>query len=91
MSYIYNSQEVRAVERRVLLETLASQLPPETIKFSSKLKTIQSNANGDTQLELEDGSELLAKVLFLSSTMTRNYMLLPDLVDVCLLTDCYWL
>lgn len=91
MSYIYNSQEVRAVERRVLLETLANQLPPETIKFSSKLKTIQSNANGDTQLELEDGSKLLAKVLFPSSTMTRNYMLLPDLVDVCLLTDCYWL
>ncbi|RID67049.1 hypothetical protein BRARA_D02154 [Brassica rapa] len=57
------SQEVRAVERRVLLETLASQLPPETIKFSSKLKTIQSNANGDTQLELEDGSELLAKIV----------------------------
>ncbi|WZZ55297.1 hypothetical protein YC2023_055404 [Brassica napus] len=68
-------QEVRAVERRVLLETLASQLPPETIKFSSKLKTIQSNANGDTQLELEDGSKLLAKVLFLSSKMTRNYMI----------------
>ncbi|CAN6834829.1 unnamed protein product [Brassica oleracea] len=57
------SQEVRAVERRVLLETLASQLPPETIKFSSKLKTIQSNANGDTQLELEDGSKLLAKIV----------------------------
>ncbi|KAL0671271.1 hypothetical protein Bca4012_033975 [Brassica carinata] len=56
-------QEVRAVERRVLLETLASQLPPETIKFSSKLKTIQSNANGDTQLELEDGSKLLAKIV----------------------------
>ena len=69
------SQEVRAVERRLLLETLASQLPPETIKFSSKLKTIQSNANGDTQLELEDGSKLLAKVLFLSSKMTRNYMI----------------
>ncbi|CAF2291382.1 unnamed protein product [Brassica rapa] len=57
------SQEVRAVERRLLLETLASQLPPETIKFSSKLKTIQSNANGDTQLELEDGSKLLAKIV----------------------------
>ena len=63
------------MERRVLLETLASQLPPETIKFSSKLKTIQSNANGDTQLELEDRSKLLAKVLFLSSKMTRNYMI----------------
>ncbi|KAF3576727.1 hypothetical protein DY000_02035336 [Brassica cretica] len=57
------SQEVQAVERRVLLETLASQLPPETIKFSSKLKIIQSNANGDTQLELEDRSKLLAKIV----------------------------
>uniref|UniRef100_A0A0D3C4D3 FAD-binding domain-containing protein n=1 Tax=Brassica oleracea var. oleracea TaxID=109376 RepID=A0A0D3C4D3_BRAOL len=57
------SQEVQAVERRVLLETLATQLPPETIKFSSKLKTIQSNANGDTQLELEDRSKLLAKIV----------------------------
>uniref|UniRef100_A0A1J3FFJ5 FAD-dependent urate hydroxylase n=2 Tax=Noccaea caerulescens TaxID=107243 RepID=A0A1J3FFJ5_NOCCA len=58
------SQEVRAVERRVLLETLASQLPPQTIRFSSKLKEIQTNDNGgDTQLQLEDGSQLLANIV----------------------------
>jgi hypothetical protein len=58
------SQEVRAVERRVLLETLASQLPPQTIRFSSKLESIQSNANGDTLLQLGDGTRLLAQVFF---------------------------
>lgn len=90
--YIYiNSQEVRAVERRVLLETLASQLPPQTIKFSSKLKTIQSNANGDTQLELEDGSKLLAKVFIVPEYYDQKLYTLADLVDVCLLIDCYWL
>nr|AAD09951.1 CTF2A [Arabidopsis thaliana] len=57
------SQEVRAVERRVLLETLASQLPPQTIRFSSKLESIQSNANGDTLLQLGDGTRLLAKIV----------------------------
>ncbi|KAG7568518.1 FAD-binding domain [Arabidopsis thaliana x Arabidopsis arenosa] len=57
------SQEVRAVERRVLLETLASQLPPQTIRFSSKLESIQSNVNGDTLLQLGDGTRLLAKIV----------------------------
>ena len=64
--FVLHSQEVRAVERRVLLEILASQLPPETIRFSSKLESIQSNANGDTLLQLGDGTQFLAKVLFLS-------------------------
>ncbi|XP_010538404.1 PREDICTED: uncharacterized protein LOC104812767 isoform X2 [Tarenaya hassleriana] len=57
------SQEVRAVERRVLLETLASKLPPGSIRFSSKLERIQSNENGDTLLELQDGSLFLAKIV----------------------------
>jgi 2-polyprenyl-6-methoxyphenol hydroxylase-like FAD-dependent oxidoreductase len=57
------SQEVRGVERRVLLETLASQLPPQTIRFSSKLESIQSNANGDTLLQLKDGTRFLANIV----------------------------
>ncbi|XP_020883501.1 LOW QUALITY PROTEIN: uncharacterized protein LOC9315298 [Arabidopsis lyrata subsp. lyrata] len=57
------SQEVRAVERRVLLKTLASQLPPQTIRFSSKLESIQSNVNGDTLLQLGDGTRLLANIV----------------------------
>ncbi|XP_016201476.1 uncharacterized protein LOC107642593 isoform X1 [Arachis ipaensis] len=57
------SQEVRAVERRVLLETLAAQLPQDMIQFSSKLARIESNSDGETLLELADGSKLLAKIL----------------------------
>ncbi|CAJ1928683.1 unnamed protein product [Sphenostylis stenocarpa] len=57
------SQEVRAVERRVLLETLASQLPQDSIQYSSQLARIEATENGDTLLELVDGSKLLAKIV----------------------------
>ncbi|XP_020992766.1 monooxygenase 3-like [Arachis duranensis] len=57
------SQDVQAVERRVLLETLAGQLPQDVIQFSSKLAMIKSNPDGKTLLELADGSKLLAKIL----------------------------
>lgn len=50
------------MERRVLLETLAAQLPKDTIQFSSKLAKIETSPNGETLLELADGSKLLAKV-----------------------------
>ncbi|CAL0311643.1 unnamed protein product [Lupinus luteus] len=57
------SQEVRAVERRVLLETLAGQLPKDTIQFSSKVAKIETSPNGESMLELTDGSQLLAKIV----------------------------
>ncbi|KAH6829847.1 oxidoreductase family protein [Perilla frutescens var. hirtella] len=59
------SQEVRAVERRTLLETLANRLPPSAISFSSKLKTIEksSSHNDDTLLKLEDDSLISAKIV----------------------------
>ncbi|MBA0850982.1 hypothetical protein Goshw_010610, partial [Gossypium schwendimanii] len=57
------TQEVRAVERRILLETLANELPPETVRFSSKLGKIQSSENGETLLQLTDGTTLLAKIV----------------------------
>ncbi|XVF10903.1 hypothetical protein REPUB_Repub07fG0223400 [Reevesia pubescens] len=57
------TQEVRAVERRILLETLANELPPEAVQFSSKLAKIESNENGETLLELTDGTRLLAKIV----------------------------
>ncbi|KAF7810054.1 monooxygenase 2 isoform X1 [Senna tora] len=57
------SQEVRAVERRVLLETLASKLPKDTLRFSSKLASIEPTPNGDSLLHLMDGSNLLAKIV----------------------------
>ncbi|KAI8560567.1 hypothetical protein RHMOL_Rhmol04G0267800 [Rhododendron molle] len=58
------SQEVRAVERRILLETLANQLPPDSISFGSKLGKIERSESGGTLLELADGSSISAKVIF---------------------------
>ncbi|KAK1565769.1 hypothetical protein Q3G72_034527 [Acer saccharum] len=55
------SQEVRAVERRILLETLANQLPPESVHFSSKLANIETTEDGETILELTNGTRLHAK------------------------------
>jgi hypothetical protein len=46
----------------VLLETLASKLPPGTISFSSKLKSIAEQGPDGTLLELEDGRQILSKV-----------------------------
>ncbi|KAL0552972.1 hypothetical protein IC582_006851 [Cucumis melo] len=57
------SQEVRAVERRTLLETLASQLPAGTIQFSSKLEAIQRTHQDEVKLELVDGTQLTAKIV----------------------------
>ena len=50
------------MERRVLLETLASKLPPGTISFSFKLKSIAEQGPDGTLLELEDGRQILSKV-----------------------------
>ncbi|KAI8560552.1 hypothetical protein RHMOL_Rhmol04G0266200 [Rhododendron molle] len=57
------SQEVRAVERRILLETLANQLPPDSISFGSKLGKIERSESGGTLLELADGSSISAKIV----------------------------
>nr|CAD1818702.1 unnamed protein product [Ananas comosus var. bracteatus] len=56
-------QEVRAVERRVLLETLAGRLPPNTISFSSRLRSIAWQGKDGTLLELDDGRQVLAKIV----------------------------
>ncbi|KAL2902986.1 Monooxygenase 3 [Bienertia sinuspersici] len=58
------SQEVRAVERRVLLQTLAEELPPDTVQYSSKLAKIETDqGTGETKLELTNGDKLSAKVV----------------------------
>lgn len=67
-SIVIDSQEVRAVERGILLETLANQLPPDTIRFSAKLAKIDKTESGETLLKLTDGTRLSAKVANLSST-----------------------
>ncbi|CAL5062704.1 unnamed protein product [Urochloa decumbens] len=58
-----SSREVRAVERRVLLETIASKLPPGSISFSSKLKSIAEQGPDGTLLELEDGRQIISKIV----------------------------
>lgn len=57
------SQEVRAVERRILLETLANQLPPDSIRFASKLGKIERTESGGILLELMNGSSISAKIV----------------------------
>ncbi|KAJ3689036.1 hypothetical protein LUZ61_018200 [Rhynchospora tenuis] len=56
-------QEVRAVERRALLETLANKLPPSTISYSSKVKSVNAQGKEGTMLELEDGRKILANIV----------------------------
>ncbi|XP_078172149.1 monooxygenase 2-like [Carex rostrata] len=58
---------VITVHRKALLETLAEELPPDTIRFSSKLISIKSETLKDsskaTLLHLEDGTVIKAKVV----------------------------
>jgi len=57
--------EWRAVERKVLMETLAEQLPQGTIRFNSRVVGIKmsENASGPSVVELHDGSTYSAKVV----------------------------
>ncbi|XP_074275690.1 monooxygenase 2-like isoform X2 [Silene latifolia] len=54
--------EVRCVKRKVLLETLAKELPSNTIRFSSKVVSIEISGFFKL-LHLADGSILKTKVL----------------------------
>ncbi|XP_010260971.1 PREDICTED: uncharacterized protein LOC104599917 [Nelumbo nucifera] len=58
--------EPRAVHRKNLLETLAEELPPGTIRFSSKLSSIETQTFEGSSiaiLHLDDGTQIKAKVL----------------------------
>ncbi|KAK9067128.1 hypothetical protein SSX86_014453 [Deinandra increscens subsp. villosa] len=57
------TQEVRAVERRTLLDTLAKQLPTGSICFSSKLSKIEKDKDGQTLLQLVNGTQISSKVV----------------------------
>lgn len=56
----------RGLHRKVLLEALAEELSPDTIRFSSKLAAVKTKVLEDsstlTFLELEDGTVIRAKV-----------------------------
>lgn len=59
---------VRALDRKALLEALAEELPPGTVRFSSKVVSIDTErAAGDSSvtvvLGLDDGTVIRAKVL----------------------------
>ncbi|KAK1274215.1 hypothetical protein QJS04_geneDACA012518 [Acorus gramineus] len=56
-------QEVRAVERKLLLESFMDQLPPDTVRFSSRLAAIQRNGSNGVLLELEDGMMISSKIV----------------------------
>lgn len=57
---------MRTVHRKALLQVLAEELPPDTVRFSSKLISIKSETLEDsskaTFLHLEDGTIIKAKV-----------------------------
>jgi 2-polyprenyl-6-methoxyphenol hydroxylase-like FAD-dependent oxidoreductase len=56
--------EVRCVQRSVLLETLAKELAPGTIRFNTKVVSIQQSTNSSlTIVKLGDGALIKAKVL----------------------------
>ncbi|KAK9677527.1 hypothetical protein RND81_11G149400 [Saponaria officinalis] len=70
----YGNHEVRCVKRKVLLETLAKELPSNTIRFSSKVVSIEKSGHFKL-LRLVDGSILKTKVLIgcdgVNSTVAR--------------------
>ncbi|KAJ0973306.1 hypothetical protein J5N97_021265 [Dioscorea zingiberensis] len=61
------STSMRPIHRKFLLETLAAELPPESIRFLCKLSSIKTQALKDSSsvyvLSLEDGSVIRAKVV----------------------------
>ncbi|CAM6028645.1 unnamed protein product, partial [Sphagnum balticum] len=57
--------EIRCVERKVLLEAIAGQVPRGTIRLNSRVTNIKKSETSPnvTNLELEDGSTYSAKVV----------------------------
>lgn len=55
--------EIRNVRRDLLLETLAKELPSDTIRYSSKVVLIEESGNLKV-LHLADGSILKTKVMW---------------------------
>jgi hypothetical protein len=62
----HRPHELRAIERRILLDVLAEQLPPGTIRFNSRVKHITKvdGVQGVTRLELQDGTIYSSKVSY---------------------------
>lgn len=65
------------MERGILLETLANQLPADAIRFSSKLAKIDETESGETLLKLTDGTQLYAKVANITLHSYLFYKTIP--------------
>ncbi|KAL9229793.1 hypothetical protein vseg_005224 [Gypsophila vaccaria] len=59
----YGNHEVRCVKRKVLLEALAKELPSDTIRYSSKVVSVQDSETLLKTVHLADGSLLRTKML----------------------------
>ncbi|MBA0631091.1 hypothetical protein Godav_003120 [Gossypium davidsonii] len=59
----FKGLEVRCLQRRLLLETLAKEVPSGTIRFSSKVVSIDESEGHFKRLHLADGTILKTKVL----------------------------
>ncbi|GMJ06927.1 hypothetical protein like AT4G38540 [Hibiscus trionum] len=59
----FKGREIRCLQRRSLLETLAKELPDGTIRFSSKVVSIDDSSAYFKRLHLADGTILKTKVL----------------------------
>ncbi|CAL1373972.1 unnamed protein product [Linum trigynum] len=53
----------RPVHRKKLLEALAEELPPGSIRFSSQLDSIETRTEKDAVVHLKDGTTIKSKVL----------------------------
>ncbi|PKH84617.1 hypothetical protein CRG98_049999, partial [Punica granatum] len=66
---VYASKErdgPRLVHRKILLQVLVDELPPDTIRFSSKLNSVESvveDGHRISVLRLQDGATIKAKVV----------------------------
>ncbi|KAI6699747.1 hypothetical protein NL676_014071 [Syzygium grande] len=61
-----SGDEQRAVNRKVLLQVLAEELPPNSIRFSSKVTSIETQVEQGSSiciLALEDGTVIKSKVV----------------------------
>jgi 2-polyprenyl-6-methoxyphenol hydroxylase-like FAD-dependent oxidoreductase len=66
--------EMRCVERKVLLEAIAGQVPQGTIRLNSRVTNIKKSETSPdvTNLELEDGSTYSAKVRLILNVLKNN-------------------
>ncbi|XP_039054850.1 monooxygenase 2-like isoform X1 [Hibiscus syriacus] len=58
-----DGREIRCLQRRSLLETLAKELPDGTIRFSSKVVSVDESSGYFKRVHLADGTILKTKVL----------------------------